>query len=115
MLSVAEENELLREQNRQLRDLVFRKADAEPYHRLGIRGMKAKLLAILMRHEVVSRDLAMEALYSHKADQPDPKVIEVMLCKLRKLLLPHSIKISVTYSVGWSISPEDKKHLLDVI
>lgn len=110
MLSLAEENDMLREQNRQLRSLLVADAPAANiYRKLGVTGVKAELLALLMKHERVSREMAMEAIYGHQPDQPDETIINVMLTHLRKILGHHAVDIQNIWAVGWFISPEHKK------
>jgi two-component system cell cycle response regulator CtrA len=40
----------------------------------------------LNKHVIISRSALMDDLY-RRADQPDPKIIDIFLCKLRKKLL----------------------------
>jgi DNA-binding winged helix-turn-helix (wHTH) protein len=108
MLSMGEEIELLREQNRQLRALLADAPD-DSYRKLGVSGMKSQLLGLLMKHGTVSRDLAMEALYGNRVDQPSQEVLRVMLCQLRKILNRNAADIQNIWNVGWFISPEHKK------
>lgn len=110
MLSLAEENDFLREQVRQLRSLLSAPDERSEYGRkLGINGKLLELFGLLMKHEIVSREMVFTAMYSTQADVPDEKIVDVMMCKLRQKLFPHAIKISVRYLVGWYISPEHKK------
>jgi DNA-binding response OmpR family regulator len=109
MLSMAEELDMLREQNRQLLSLLTDTSNTGAYRKLGVSGKKAELLAVLMKHETVSRDLAMEALYGHRVDQPSQEVLRVMLCHLRKILLRNAADIQNIWNVGWFISGEHKK------
>ncbi len=110
MLSMADELETLREQNRQLRSLLADPVTtANVYRKLGVTGTKAELLALLMKHERVSREMAMEAIYGHQADQPGETIVNVMLTHLRKILGLHAVVVQNIWGIGWFISPEHKK------
>lgn len=112
-MNLVEENELLREQNRQLRALL-KPGTALRFHRINVRGRKADLLTMLLHHETVSREMVLQHMYSDQADMPDPKIVDVMICHLRKKLKTFGAGIGVTYNVGWSVSPEHKRLIAEL-
>ena len=62
------------------------------------------VLGILIRRRRVTKDQLMTALYCHRPDnEPCPKIIDVMVCKIRKKLKPHGIVIKTIWSTGYEI------------
>ena len=61
----------------------------------------------------VSVDDAFNALYGlrHESDQPDIKVIHVVMAQLRRRL-PSSLKILTEPGIGYYMTPEHRAHLL---
>ncbi len=110
MLSIAQELEMVREENRQLKELLVAPPDDE-FKALGITGSRGKLLGMLVHGGTVTRELAMYRLYGGRpeCDTPDSKIIEVMLSALRKHLSQHAIEIHNRFGVGWYITPEHKR------
>ena len=82
-----EEMEELRERNRQLEAALAGLADTALAMDLGLTPVEYTIFRVLKTHRVVSREALMTALYSGRPqDPPDPKVIDVFICKLRKKL-----------------------------
>ncbi len=44
-------------------------------------------------------------------DQPQPKVMDVQVCKLRRKMKPHGVKIKTRWGQGW-LMPKDSKDLI---
>jgi two-component system cell cycle response regulator CtrA len=59
--------------------------------------------------ELVTRESAMMVLYGHIAAQPDPKIIDVWLCKLRRKLARQGIEIVTHWGVGWSLAQKSAR------
>ena len=64
-----------------------------------------ELLDILCRHEdrVTSRDEIMAELYGPLDDLPWPKIIDVMVCRLRKALEPFGYEIRTERARGFQL------------
>lgn len=114
MLSLAEELDLLREENRQLKKMLTVESNVSfgPH----IRGQKARFLAVLMKHERAARDVVYYALYGSDpiGDQPDERILDVMLCKTRKALKDYGVEIKTIHNVGWYLPPESKAKLKEL-
>lgn len=87
-MTLAEELEMLREENRQLKAALGRlpneRSEARIRTTLRVSPSLARLLLLHYRHETVSRKMAMDHLYGHSADPPYEKIIDVFICKLRR-------------------------------
>jgi two-component system cell cycle response regulator CtrA len=77
------------------------------------------LLAMLLKREVVTRDGAVLAIYSGMPNtwdkDPDPKIIDVFICKLRVRLRKYGIKVSCKWGLGYFMDGENKRKLRDLI
>ena len=54
----------------------------------------------------VSREFLMSKLYVIEADEPEIKIIDVFICKLRKLLVGTNYKINSIWGRGYRLSKE---------
>lgn len=86
---------------------------------LGIPRNMASLLAMLLKREVVTRDGALLAIYSGMPNtwdkEPDPKIIDVFICKLRVRLRRYGIKVSCKWGLGYFMDGENKRKLRELI
>jgi two-component system, cell cycle response regulator CtrA len=77
------------------------------------------LLAMLLKREVVTRDGALLAIYSGMPNtwdkEPDPKIIDVFICKLRVRLRKYGIKVSCKWGLGYFMDGENKRRLRELI
>lgn len=82
------------------------------WYKLGLTAMEQRLLRVLMLRSYAPRGVMMDALYWDKRDTADPKIIDVLLTRIRKklpFLRPH---IVVKYGEGHSLTPEGKHRLM---
>lgn len=65
-----------------------------PPPELGLTDSEARMLSVLVEREggLTPHGLYV-ALYGHKFYQPEPKIIDVFLCHLRRKLRPHGMAI----------------------
>ncbi|AKR55724.1 hypothetical protein XM25_07920 [Devosia sp. H5989] len=75
---------------------------------LGLTYTEAAILGLLMRRDLVSRDMAMTVLYGDRSDPPDANIVSVYIVKLRRKLSPRGINIVTSWAQGWSLTPESK-------
>jgi DNA-binding response OmpR family regulator len=68
-----------------------------------------KLLGLLLKGRIISREFIFTALYAGRPESnwPDEQVITVQISKLRGRLKPHGIEITTHWGTGFSMSPED--------
>lgn len=58
---------------------------------------------------VSDRTSLMGAIYGLEAgDDPDQKIIDVMVCKVRKKLQPLGVKIETIHGRGWRLVPQEE-------
>lgn len=75
------------------------------------------LIPIIKRPEV-SRECLHQAIEDRRPtanDQTDPKMVDVVICKLRKKLKAHDIIITTNWSRGYSMTAADRKMCADKI
>jgi DNA-binding winged helix-turn-helix (wHTH) protein len=88
-------------------------------HRL-TRTPAKTLRLILASQGVVTRDFLLSALYSHPDNEPDVKIIDIWLCKVRKALGEHREAVETIWGRGfmrhrnyrWVDPADDGMHLL---
>lgn len=77
------------------------------------------LLGILLKREIISREGALIAIYSGMPNtwgkQPDPKIIDVFICKLRVRLRKYGVKVSCKWGLGYFMDGENKRKLRGLI
>lgn len=94
--------------------LTFGLEDACQYAWLGMSRSESIILALLMRHDMVTKDQMMFALYDGKPEayDRDPKILDVWIHKLRKRLAPLGVEIELVWGRGKRIGPAGKAKLL---
>lgn len=102
------ENETLREQVRQLKQQLVEGGKNAPLS-WGLPDCERRLYAHLTSRELVTRESCMAVMYGHMLAQPDPKIIDVWLCKLRRKLAQQGVEIVTHWGVGWSLARNDSR------
>lgn len=105
--------DILEEEVRQLRSSVL-KRDWYPPLEFGLTPAEAKVVGILRtgKGEVVTRDRFMSELYgSNIDDPPDPKIVDVLVCKARKKIKIYGLAIEVLWGRGYYFGAESLKIL----
>ena len=101
------ENALLREQNALLKSALGMTARV-PLP-INLTASEERIFGVLMARDVATKEALMIVLYSDDAnDWPDPKILDVMICKLRKKLKALEIKIETVWGRGWHMPAESK-------
>jgi len=107
MKALEDENAELQEKLRQ-----FHKEFAEGENgfppALCLSKSEARLFAALMAGPMVTNPGMMIAVYNWE-NEVDPKIIAVMVCKMRKKIAPFGIKITTVWGRGYAIDPESKR------
>lgn len=77
------------------------------------------LAAMLKRNEVTKQQLHHIIEQNRPGDpareQTDIKMVDVMICKLRKKLKPHKIEVETMWGTGYLISAPDRAHGLKLL
>ncbi len=92
----------LEERNRQLEDALCPPADCPPLE-WGLTSTEAKVFAHLASRDMVTKRSVMAALYSDRPEEPEPKITDVFICKLRRKLKPFGVSIVTVWGQGWSL------------
>ena len=84
---------------------------------LGLTGHEARILGILLKREVATKEMLLTALYSGRPDGEEPqiKIIDVFICKARKKLKAFGIEIETIWGRGYRLTPEMKARTLAII
>lgn len=94
------------------RNLTSRLRDA-----FGIEPGMAPVLGMLLKRNFVSHDSLYTVLFAGRpeCDWPEPKLMDVQICKLRRVLKRHGISIKTRWGEGWLMSSEDKAKVRAVL
>lgn len=113
--------ERLRIENQQLRDriAVLERATGAVVvvpEWLGLTVTEGKLFAYLATRGVASREQIWDALHGTKIDGgPSIKVIDVVICKVRKKLRPHGLAISTRWGHGYALRAEHLERAREIL
>jgi len=70
------------------------------------------LLGLLMRRHRVTKDQMMTMLYADRPDEePGSKILDVMICKMRKKLSPHGVEIRTIHGAGYELPPTSREKI----
>ena len=70
------------------------------------------LLGLLMRRHRATKDQMMTMLYADRPDEePDSKILDVMICKMRKKLRPHGVEIRTIHGAGYELPPTSREKI----
>ncbi|MFC3074945.1 helix-turn-helix domain-containing protein [Shinella pollutisoli] len=66
---------------------------------------EARVFACLATRAKATKEMILQALYSDRPDDaPEPKIVDVFVCKLRKKLKPFGIEITTVWGQGYSLA-----------
>jgi hypothetical protein len=107
--SVRNENERLQEEvahlRRELGLVRDRSAETAFAARWGLTGTEAKVLSHLFQKKggLATKESTMDALYSGSADEPEIKIVDVFICKMRKKI--GADRIETSWGRGYRLTP----------
>src|ERR1019366_5162258 len=102
------ENELLRERVRQLETLLTADFIDVP-SKFRLTPHQKRIFRALLAHEFCSKDLLLFALFSGRTkDEPESNILAVQISKMRRLLKPHGVVITVVWGEGYSLDSETR-------
>ncbi|MCV9910196.1 helix-turn-helix domain-containing protein [Brucella sp. HL-2] len=100
---LTEENEILKEQIVQLKNMLVPPAELPQEWRLT--GNEATIFRCLMSRDVADKDFIWHSLYGDRVDNPpEQKIIDVHICYMRRKLRPFGIQIGTVWGRGFSLS-----------
>lgn len=74
--------------------------------------LEAGFLSLLLRRNEVTREQLHHVIETNRVDPKEPtdqKMVDVVICKLRKKLPPHGFQIDTIWSFGYAISPSGRE------
>ena len=101
-----QENDALRARVRILEELSGANFEAPP--QFCLTRNEAVIFGTLLKQRLVLRTSLMEALYFHKQDEADIKIVDVWVCKMRKKLKPWGIEIETQWGQGYFLPAASK-------
>lgn len=74
----------------------------------GLTKNEAEIFAAFVKHGRRNKPQLYHVCYGQKLDDdmPEPKIIDVFVCKLRKKLDKHGIEIKTMWSAGYELTPD---------
>jgi DNA-binding response OmpR family regulator len=108
------ENDELRARVRMLEEMSGATFEAPP--QFCLTRNEAVIFGLLLKQTLVSRAAMMSALYFHKQDEAEIKIVDVWVCKMRRKFKPYGIEIQTQWGQGYFMSAESKaiaRSLLD--
>lgn len=84
----------------------------------GVTQQQACLLLVLIKRREVTRKMlhgVIESRRPHPKVETEPKIVDVVICKLRKKLEPLGLKIETVWSCGYFMSAEHRKKALAML
>lgn len=87
--------------------------DIDRFVALALTPTERKIVGILFSWKLVRRETLYTALYGSwlECDQPEPRVIDVFICRVRKYLAPFDITIEHQPKAGWFLTEANKEKL----
>lgn len=71
--------------------------------------LEAAILAVLLRRQEVTKQQLHAVIEqnrpSENRDETDPKMVDVIICHLRKKLKPHALEIETVWGIGYLMKP----------
>ena len=113
-----EENSILREENRQLNELLLPpKQDFSVM--FGLTPQESTIFSVLISADggIVSKDKMMSEYVASSTNTdsiPQVKILDVFICKIRKKLKQWDISIQTSWGQGWYITREDRTKALEI-
>jgi len=95
---------MLRERVRQLEEALAPAAVTVPLE-WALTAAEARVFAHLTTREIASKQSIMAALYSLRPDldEPEIKIVDVFICKMRKKIAPFGVKIVTVWGQGYAL------------
>ena len=94
--------EILRERIRQLEQALV--ATFTVPIEFGLTSSEARVFSCLVHRDFATKPQIMMAVYTDRHDEePEPKIVDVFVCKMRKKLKPHGIVISTVWGQGYRL------------
>ncbi len=83
-----------------------------------ITGLQAAMLSVLIRRPEVTKDVLHQVIEQRRGnnkDQTDPKMVDVVICHLRKRMKLHDIEISTIWAKGYCMEAPMRAKALKMV
>lgn len=117
--------DVLEQENQRLRDelehfqqlLVLTPSVGSVPALFGLTPSEHYVLGALFRRVTLTRDAIHGLLYGgrNSDETPDPRIIDVFICKLRRKVKPLGIEIKTNRCEGFTLPPESRKRIAQVV
>jgi DNA-binding response OmpR family regulator len=80
--------------------------------------LESRILVVLLRRGHASREQLHDVVESNRGNPVDvthEKIVDVVVCKLRKKLTPLGVNLHTVHSIGYEMSQEDRNKLWDLV
>jgi two-component system cell cycle response regulator CtrA len=109
-----QENDELRERVRVLEEMVGIRIEVPLV--FGLTTHEAMLFGLLLKRDLVSKEMAMVGLYGDRPNlDPEIKIVDVYVCKARKKLRGFGVEIETVWGRGYRLSAECKAIALGLL
>jgi two-component system cell cycle response regulator CtrA len=83
----------------------------------GLTGSEEKVLSLLGARDVASKQQIMTVLMVDRGgdEEPEIKIVDVFVCKIRKKLKPFGVAIDTVWARGYRLTPENKKKVAEYL
>lgn len=113
---LTEDNQRLRDEIDYLKESMIPPGWMPPIE-FQVTGQEGNILGMLLKHDICSKQMLHTAISLNKYsmdDETDIKIVDVMICKLRKKLEPFEFKIETRWGFGYYMPSEDRKEIQDM-
>lgn len=94
--------EFLEERIRQLEEALMPSSVIVPIE-YQLTAQEARVYAHLASRELATRQSIMMALYSDRSEEPELKIVDVFVCKMRRKLRPFGVRIETIWGQGYRL------------
>jgi two-component system, cell cycle response regulator CtrA len=102
IIDLQREIAILRERVRQLEEALVPESVAVPLE-FGLTGAEARVFAHLASRDFATKQSLMLALYGDRPEEPEIKIVDVFVCKLRKKIARFGVSIETVWGQGYRL------------
>jgi two-component system cell cycle response regulator CtrA len=110
--AIIQENEKLHARIAQLEEALRGTNEFMPPVEWRLTGSEVRVFGVLLKRSLTTKDAVMAALYRDDGkDEPDIKIVDVFICKMRAKLKPFGIEIKTVWGRGYALTDESRAKL----
>jgi two-component system, cell cycle response regulator CtrA len=84
----------------------------------GLTGAQTCVMGIILKRPLATKNALMTGLYharSAEAEVPAEKIVDVIVCHVRRKVAPFGIEIETIWGQGWRMSDDHKQRVHDLV